>query len=63
MSTQTFRVPGMVVKNPTTLRVVADAIGGRGVFTSQAIQVQPGEPVSLTVQNSLATSSVAVWRR
>jgi hypothetical protein len=61
MNTQTFRVPGMMLRNPTALRLLADPIGGRNGYVSHELMVRPGEQVAMMVHNAVAMSSVAVW--
>lgn len=63
MSTSTFRLPAAASRGVASVRIVADPIGSNRGFTSDALQVYPGQQVALMVQNSLQMSTVAVWDR
>ncbi|HET6232495.1 MAG TPA: hypothetical protein VFE05_20635 [Longimicrobiaceae bacterium] len=63
MSTVRLRLPRGVGRPGRDVRLVADPIGSPEVFTSQSLQVSPGQMLSMTLQNHLAISSVAVFNR
>jgi hypothetical protein len=48
-STQQFRIPDFLVRTPVVMRFRLDPIGGNHAPVSQAISIQPGDNVELTV--------------
>ena len=48
-STTTFRIPPNIIFGGTQLRFIADPVGARGAPVSEAITVQPGDEVGLTI--------------
>ena len=63
MSTGKFRLPERFLGSTSDIRLYADPIGSTSGYTTEAIRVVSGQEVSLSVQNSLALSSVAIWNR
>ena len=56
MSSGTFRLPADLAASGTDLRMVADPIGGSGIYVSQPLLVSPGGEILVAVQNTLALS-------
>ncbi|HEU0052073.1 MAG TPA: hypothetical protein VFQ39_02805 [Longimicrobium sp.] len=63
MSTAKFRLPERFLGSASDIRLLADPIGSTNGYTTEAIRVAGGQEVSLSLQNSLALSSVAIWDR
>jgi hypothetical protein len=63
MSMGKFRLPDRFLASAGDIRLLADPIGSTSGWTTEGIRVQSGQEVELSVQNSLALSSVAVWNR
>lgn len=63
MSTGKFRLPDRFLASAGDIRLLADPIGSPSGWTTEGIRVHSGQEVELSVQNSLALSSVAVWNR
>lgn len=51
LSTSVFKIPNDLVPAITTLRFLADPIGGMEAPISEEITVAPGEQVTLTITN------------
>lgn len=49
LSTRVLTIPSNLVAAATSLRFLADPIGGSGTPISQEITVQPGDQVTLTI--------------
>ncbi len=61
MRSATFRLPAMFLGHSGDIRLVADPVGSSETYVSEVIQVHNGQQISLSVQNSLQLSNVAVW--
>ena len=61
MRSATFRLPAMFLGHSGDIRLVADPVGSSETYVSDIIQVRDGQQISLSVQNSLQLSNVAVW--
>ena len=60
-TTTTFDVPARLLGQGRQLRLRADPIGGRAVYTSELVRVGPGQRVDWTLETDLNRSSVAVY--
>jgi hypothetical protein len=63
MGTGRFRLPDRFLGSAGDIRLYADPVGSSHGYTTEAIRVVSGQEVSLSVQNSLSLSSVAIWNR
>lgn len=63
MNTSRLRLPRQVGAHDRSIRILVDPIGGQETFLSPTVQVYAGQEVSLSVQNHLAISSIAVFAR
>lgn len=61
-SSRTFMIPRGVMTVSGTLRLVADPIGGSGVYVTSPLLVSPGQLVEFTIENHVNLSSYTVWR-
>jgi hypothetical protein len=61
LRTQTFVFPYRRIGNATDVRLRAYPIGGPGAFTSEAMQVQPGQWIKWTLENDLSRSFLGVY--
>lgn len=61
-SSRTFMIPRGVMSVSGTLRLVADPIGGSGVYVTSPLLVSPGQLVEFTIENHVNLSSFTVWR-
>lgn len=58
-----FRLPRSFAGIATTLRLVADPLGGSEAHTTASVQVAPGQQVNFAIQNHLRISSIWVTDR
>lgn len=63
MRSVTFRVPHVFQGNGGEIRLLADPIGSGETYLSDPVRLRDGEQLSLSVQNSLQLSNIAVFRR
>lgn len=63
MNTRRYRIPQHMTAHARQLRILVDPIGGQATFLSPSVQVYAGQEVSLSVQNHLPISSIAVFSR
>lgn len=63
MTTERLKVPAGVLSGSEGIRLHVEVLGSRDAFTTEAIQVQPGDRVQFDVENHLAISSYSVWRQ
>jgi len=59
-STEKVSVPEFLAAPGADFRLIADPIGGSGVYASAPIVVSPGQTVELRIENSIGLSSVVV---
>ena len=60
-TTTSFDVPARLLGQGRQLRLRADPIGGRAVYTSELVRVGPGQRVEWTLETDLERSSIAVY--
>jgi hypothetical protein len=58
--TATFQVPSRYLSPAAELRLVAQAIGSSDAYTTEPVNVGPGQRVELVVENALGQSHVTV---
>jgi hypothetical protein len=61
MNTMRFDLPTAYAQAGADVHLVADPIGSRDAYSTQPIQIVPGQTVDFTIENHLAISNVAVW--
>lgn len=59
-TTARFEIPERFTTAGADFRLLADPIGGSGVYVSDPILIAPGQGLKLTVQNALDLSTVIV---
>lgn len=62
MGSASFRVPSHFLAAGRDLQLLVDPVGSSEEYMSPAMQVYSGQEVSLSVQNHLSVSSVAIFR-
>lgn len=60
MSTKLLRVPGAFLSGPADLQLIADPIGSSMSYSSEPINVWPGQTITLAVENQLSLSHVVM---
>lgn len=60
MGSDEFRLPPDLAAVGNDLRVIADPVGGNGLYESQTLLVNPGSKVVMTLQNPLDLSYTTV---
>jgi hypothetical protein len=60
-ATTSFDVAARLLGQGRQLRLRADPIGGRAVYTSELVRVGPGQRVEWTLETDLNRSSIAVY--
>ena len=57
----TFRMPRDIINNAGDIQLLVDPIGSRNSYRSPFLHFFPGQDISMTVENHLPISSVAVY--
>ena len=60
-TTATFDISSRLLGQGRQVRLRADPIGGRTVYTSELIRVGPGQRIEWTLETDLSRSSIAVY--
>ena len=60
-TTSSFDISSRLLGQGRQVRLRADPIGGRAVYTSELIRVGPGQRIEWTLETDLNRSSVAVY--
>jgi hypothetical protein len=61
MNTTTFTIPEEALSAASDLRLYADPIGSIRGWSTQPLLVNPGQEISLTLQNNLNLSSYSIF--
>jgi hypothetical protein len=61
MNTTTFTIPEQAMSSASDLRLYADPIGSIRGWTTQPLLINPGQVISLTLQNNLNLSSYSIF--